>query len=120
MPAQEAKTLVESALKKSWEWTENTCDIAEKLYNYLDNEERGFTVFQERETNERSIAAWDCIIDANTFVCKNAYLEAGAKYFPEPIESVDDDTIDHMIRSFLLCNGGNENQIKKLYKESIN
>lgn len=116
---KEAKTLVESALKRSWEWMENKCDIAEELYNYLDSEENGFTTFQECETDERSVAAWNCIIDAISFVCKSAYLEAGMKYLPEPIESVDDDTIDHMIESFLLCNGGDENQVEKLYIQSL-
>lgn len=116
---KEAKALIELALKRSWEWVENKCDIAEELYNYLDNEENGFTTLQERETDERSAAAWNCIIDAIAFVCKSAYLEAGKKYLPEPIELVDDDIIDHMIESFLLCNGGDESQVEKLYIQSL-
>ena len=29
-------------------------------------------------------------------ICKCAYLEAGAEYFPEPIESAGEDTIGHI------------------------
>ena len=32
---------------------------------------------------------------------------------------IDDDTIDHMIESFLLCNGGDESQVEKLYIQSL-
>lgn len=114
----EAETLIEKAIKRGWEWVNTKCDIAEELYNYLDNEENGFTTLQECETDEIIIAAWNSIIDAIAFICKSAYLEAGVKHFPEPIELVDDNTIDHMIRSFLLCNGWNENQVNQLCIES--
>lgn len=116
---KEARTLIELAIQRGWEWMKKKCDISEELYNYLDNEENGFAIFQECETDEIIIAAWNSIIDAIAFICKSAYLEAGADFFPEPIESVDDDTIEHMIKSFLLCNGGDENQVNKLYIESL-
>lgn len=117
---KEARTLIELALKRGWEWVENKCDIAEELYDYLDNEENSFTTLQERETDGICIAAWNCVIDAISFICKSAYLEAGIKYLSEPIELVGDDTIDHMTKSFLLCNGGDESQVNELYKESLN
>lgn len=102
---KEEKNLVESAIKKCWEWVDSRYDVAEELYHYLDNEENGFTTFQECETDDQIIAAWDCIIDAIAYICKSAYLEAGAEYLPEPIELVDDNTIDHMMESFSLCSG---------------
>ncbi len=101
-----------------WKWIEYKSDISEELYNFLDNEEYGFTVIQESETNEQVINAWNCIIDAIAFLCKSSYLESGAKYFPEPIELVDD-TIDHMVKSFLLCNKGDRSEIDKLYRMDI-
>ena len=104
---EEAKTLIDAAINTCQEWLNSKHDVSERLYDFLDNEENGFTVFQECETDEKAIAAQDCIIDAIAFVCKQVYLEAGKKYFPEPIELVGDGTIDHMMESFLLCNGGN-------------
>ena len=47
------KALVESVIKKCIEWIDHKCDIAEELYDYLDNEENGFTVFQEQETDAK-------------------------------------------------------------------
>ena len=116
---KEAKALVELAIKRGWEWIDSECDISEELYEFLDNEENGFTKFQECETDKIIIAAWDSIIDAVAFICKSAYLKAGEEYFPEPIGLVDDDTIEHMIDSFLLCNGGDKKQIEELYMESM-
>ena len=108
---KEEKALVESAIKRCRQWLDNKYDIAEELYDYLDNEENGFTVFQEQETNQVTIAAWDAIIDAIAIICKSAYLESGAEYFPEPIELVDNNTVDHMLKSFLLVS---ENDLEKV------
>lgn len=116
---KEAKTLIELAIRRCWEYIHSQCDVSAELYNYLDNEENGFTIFQECETDEIILAAWNSIIDAIAFICKSAYLKSGKEYFPEPIELVDDDTIDHMIDSFLFCNGGDKKQIEELYIASI-
>lgn len=105
---EEAKSLVESAIGKCQEWVDGKHIAPEELCDYLDNEEKGFTIFQERETDETQIAAWNCIIDAVAFICKSAYLEADIEYLPEPIELVDDTTIDHMVQSFSLCASTNE------------
>ena len=49
------------------------------------------------------IALWNCIIDSFAFICRKAYEEQGAKYYPEPIELVDDTTLIHLVNSFLKC-----------------
>ena len=94
---KEVKALVGTAVKTSLEGLKNKNNIAEDIYDRLEC----FTIFQEDATDERQIDTWNAIIDAFAIVCKNAYLEAEAEYFPEPIELVDDDTIEHMVRAFL-------------------
>ena len=93
----EAKTLIEAAINKSQEEQTNKNEIAEKLYDYINH----FTIYQENATDENTIVAWNAIIDAFAIICKNVYLETDAEYFPEPIELVGDDTVDHMLNSFL-------------------
>ena len=93
---KEERVLAEQAIAKCRDWTISRCDVSEELYNCLDNEENGLTLFQECETDAEVIDAWNIIIDAVAYVCKSAYLEAGAEYFPEPIESVGEDTIGHI------------------------
>lgn len=93
---EEERTLAEQAIAKCRDWTVSRCDVSEELYNCLDNEENGLTLFQERETDAAVIDAWNIIIDAVAYICRCAYLEAGAEYFPEPIESVGEDTIKHI------------------------
>lgn len=101
IPNKEERDLAERALARSRKWMDGGDDVSEELYDYLDNEENGLTLFQERETDAAVIDAWNVIIDAVAYVCKSAYLEAGAEYLPEPVESVDEDTIGHMISSFM-------------------
>ena len=44
------KGLINEAIEVSWKWVEN---VGEVLYNFLDNEENGFTLFQEMEEDEK-------------------------------------------------------------------
>ena len=100
---KEEKDLVETAVRTVLKGLNDKSDVSEELYDYLNC----FTLFQENAADERTIAAWDAIIDAVAIVCKNAYIEADAEYFPEPIELVDEDTFDHMIKSFLSVSESN-------------
>ena len=84
------KSQVADALNLAKMWNESE-DAGELLYDFLDNEEHGFTIYQENEEDEIKINAWNCVIDAIAFVSKIAYLESGIKYLPEPIEIVDND-----------------------------
>ena len=93
----EVKALIEAAINKSQEEETDKNEMAEELYDYLNR----FTIYQENATDENTIAVWNAIIDAFAIICKNVYWETGAEYFPEPIELVDDDTVDHMLNSFL-------------------
>lgn len=94
---EEAKVLIETVIRISRGGMKDKSEIAEELYDCLNR----FTIYQENTTDENTMTTWDAIIDAVAIVCKNAYLEAGAKYFPEPIELVGDDTVNHMLNSFL-------------------
>ena len=107
------KSQVADALNLAKKWNE-TEDAGELLYDFLDNEEHGFTIYQENEEDEIKINAWNCIIDAIAFVSKMAYLESGIKYLPEPIEIVDDDIFDHMKKALSLCGEEEREFISKL------
>ena len=85
----------------------------------LDNEENGFTLFQEMEEDEKNISAWDCIIDAVAYVSRAAYEKEGVKYLPEPIEIVDDNIFTHMVQSLILCDSMECEYIEKVYKKCL-
>ena len=46
-----------------------------------------------------AVAAWDIVIDAVAYICKSVYLKPGVEYLLEPIESVDEDTIGHIVKT---------------------
>ncbi len=72
----------------------------DQLYNLLDDENFGISIFSEEYDNKIPENAWNCIIDTIAFSSRKAYELEGAKYFPEPIELVDDDLIIHFIQCY--------------------
>ena len=98
-----AKKIVNEAIITALDWIQTECDVAEKLYNYLDNESNGFTILQESETDEIKISAWNCIIDAIAYVSRKAYEKKEVKYLPEPLEMADDSIFTHMETSLNNC-----------------
>lgn len=85
----------------------------------MDNEENGFTLFQEMEEDEKKISAWDCIIDAIAYASRVAYEKEGVKYLPEPIEIVNDNIFTHMTHSLILCNSMECEYIRKIYQKCL-
>lgn len=111
--------LIKEALKVSQQWICTEGNAGEVLYDFLDNEENGFTLFQELEEDEKKIHAWDCIIDAVAYVSRAAYEREGAKYLPEPIETVDDSIFAHMAHSLILCGDAEREYIDKVYQKCL-
>lgn len=85
-------------------------NISYELYDLIDNEEYGFAIFQEAEEDEFMIALWNCIIDSFSYICRKAYKSEGVKYYPEPIELVDDGTLVHLVDSFLVCSNASREE----------
>ncbi|MCM1057127.1 MAG: Imm6 family immunity protein [Firmicutes bacterium] len=114
-----AKALLDEAIKDCWQWVHKEEISGEVLYDFLDNEENGFTLFQEMEEDEKSVSAWDCIIDAVAYIARAAYEKEGAKYLPEPVEIVDDGIFAHMVHSLILCDNLECEYIEKIYTECL-
>lgn len=93
--------------------------MGEILYDFLDNEEHGFTLFQEMETDEIKNNVWNCIIDTVAYISKVSYEEKGIKYLPESIELVDDNIFTHMINNLFLCNSLEMIYIENIYQECM-
>lgn len=111
--------LINEAIETSWKWVHTEENLGEVLYDFLDNEENGFTLFQEMEEDEKNISAWDCIIDAVGYVSRAAYEKEGVKYLPEPIEIVDDNIFNHMIHSLILCDSIEREYIERVYQKCL-
>jgi hypothetical protein len=107
------KVTAQNALDFCWKWLQSKeCD-GEYLYNLLDDEDCGITLIQEMSENDK--VAWNCIIDAVAYTSRKAYETEGAKYFPEPIELVDDTLVEHFINCFNNCVSDSDDYIKKVY-----
>ena len=112
-----AKDLINEAIEASWKWVHTEENLGEVLYNFLDNEENGFTLFQEIEEDEKKISA--CIIDTVAYISRAAYKKEGVKYLPEPIEIVDDNIFTHMVHSLILCDSMEREYIEKVYQKCL-
>lgn len=101
-----AVSYIEDAVRLTRQWLNEQAEIADAMYDLLDNEAQSFTLFQKAETDARQIAVWNCIIDAAAYLCRRAYEVQGAKYVPEPIELVGADTLERMKHTYEeICNG---------------
>ena len=114
-----AKGLINEAIEACWKWVHTEENLGDVLYKFLDNEENGFTLFQEMEEDEKKISAWNCIIDAVAYVSRESYEKEGVKYFPEPIENVDDNILIHMVHSLLQCDSMEREYIEKIYQKCL-
>ena len=65
-------------------------DTVNELYVQFDSEYDGFSIFQEKEEDEKQCCYIDCIIFGFGIILKYEYEEMGSNIFPEPIEIVDD------------------------------
>ncbi|SCY49444.1 Immunity protein Imm6 [Lachnospiraceae bacterium XPB1003] len=100
---EEAVRCIEEAVDFSWQWLNDKTDVSQKLYDLLDNEEYSLTIYQESENDEHVIEVWNCIIDSIAYICRKAYEYQGAKYYPEPIELVDEDTYSRLLNEYEKC-----------------
>lgn len=113
------KSLINEVIKVAWKWVHTEENVGEILYDFLDNEANGFTLFQEMEKDQKNISAWNCIIDSLAYVSRVAYEKEGVKYLPEPIEIVDDNIFIHMIQSLILCNSIEREYIENVYQKCL-
>ena len=111
--------IINEAIGIYWKWIYTEENVGEVLYDFLDNEENGLTLFQEMEEDEKNIYAWDCIIDAIAYISRISYEKEGVRCLPEPIEMVDDNILIHMIHSLILCDSIEKEYIENIYKECL-
>lgn len=116
----ETVALIDNAIEIALAFVQTENGNGEILYDFLDNENNGFTIFQEMEIEEKIKAAWNCIIDAIAYITKEMYLVNGEKYFPEPIEIVDDTVFAHMINTLKSCSLEESEFLENLYKDCLN
>jgi hypothetical protein len=90
------------ALDVCWEWFETKQISGDDIYSLLDDgtEYNGLFMKMQMDEDETNEAKWDCLIDAISFVNKQAYLYEKELYLPAPIENVDDDLINHFLACF--------------------
>lgn len=94
-----------------WKWFESKIPTGDEIYTLLDDgtEFGGLFIQMQMDENEENEAKWDCIVDAVSFVNKQAYILEGARYLPAPIENVDDKLIIHFLDRFHSINSENKN-----------
>lgn len=71
------------------------------LYSRLENmDEKDILTFMELD-NETNPLVWSCIANYFVLVCYHSYQHSGEKYLPQTIESVDVETLEAYVSSYL-------------------
>lgn len=84
------------------------------LYSRLENvDEKDILTFMEldKETNP---LVWSCIANYFALICYHSYQQSGEKYFPQTIESVDEETLEAYVSSYLQLVAENQKLADKL------
>lgn len=93
---------VHESLKLSSQALDNNSEISpDILYDRLENlDEYDILTFMEldKETNP---LVWSCIANYFVLVCYHLYQQSGEKYLPQTIESVDEETLEAYVSSYL-------------------
>ena len=88
------KEKLSAAVELGKKITAGETTAADELYDHIDNEDDSFSIMQEQTENKAEKAVLDCIIYASAILVRYAYEKDCRKYFPEPIELVDESTVD--------------------------
>lgn len=103
------KEFVRESLKLSSQALDNNSVISpDFLYGRLENlDEYDILTFMELD-NETNPLVWSCIANYFALICYHLYQQSGEKYFPQTIESVDEETLEAYVSSYLQLIAGNQ------------
>lgn len=109
------KEFVRESLKLSSQALDNNSVISpDFLYGRLENlDEYDILTFMELD-NETNPLVWSCIANYFVLVCYHSYQHSGEKYLPQTIESVDEETIEAYVSSYLQLLAENSQLVQQL------
>ena len=109
------KEFVRESLKLSSQALANNSVISpDFLYGRLENlDEYDILTFMELD-NETNPLVWSCIANYFVLVCYHSYQHSGEKYLPQTIESVDEETIEAYVSSYLQLLAENNQLVQQL------
>lgn len=109
------KEFVRESLKLSSQALDNNSVISpDFLYGRLENlDEYDILTFMELD-NEANPLVWSCIANYFVLVCYHSYQHSGEKYLPQTIESVDEETIEAYVSSYLQLLAENNQLVQQL------
>ncbi|QKG84623.1 hypothetical protein GXN76_09130 [Kroppenstedtia pulmonis] len=87
------------ALDRCWEWVEYKTGSGDQLYELLDDEFTGIEIYAQLEKDPQKSLVWVCIGYALAYTIRKMYEHEGEKYFPEPINLVDEELIDYFMEA---------------------
>ena len=109
------KDFVCESLEFSNQAMDNNSEISpDILYDRLENiDEYDILTFMEldKETNP---LVWSCIGNYFALICYHSYQQSGEKYIPQTIESVDEETLEAYVSSYLQLVTENQKLADKL------
>ncbi len=117
----EGFSLGQEALNRAWEWEETGSVAAKALAEYVDSPTAKDLGVRELyyDGNENMISAIIAITLTVGYVAMHAYQLEHAKHLPEPIEQIDEDTIEQIFEFASQTAAFNEECIIKVYNHLL-
>lgn len=97
---------IKNTLELCWEWYETKFPTGDQIYSLLDDgsEFHGLFMYMQMDKDVENEPKWDCIVDAVSYVDREAFIYNDVKYLPAPIENVDEDLLDHFLEKYEIVN----------------
>lgn len=99
----DASDMINRAVSLGERITAGDTAAADELYAVLDDENDCLSIRQEEAEEENLSRLLDCAVYAVAILIRFAYEKEERRYFPEPIEQVDEGTVKCLKSSWKKC-----------------
>jgi hypothetical protein len=94
---EEVAERIRSALDLAWRWEQFGGVSGRALYDMLENENEDGLMVEEWAAPEAQKPAWVAMTSAISYTSWHAFVTAGDKRLPEPIDEVSEEVIDQTV-----------------------
>ncbi|MCD7036739.1 immunity 6 family protein [Metabacillus sp. GX 13764] len=108
------------SLDACWLWVERGDINADSLYELIDNEDfTGISEYAEEEEDLNIARLWSLLVDAVSYTAWQAYKKEGAKYLPQSLEGIKDESIEVYINSATETTFINDEEIEEILERIL-
>lgn len=113
---EEKSAYAKSALQYCWEWLDTGRHSADELFGFVEDEDKGLYHNEITEKEAVPKAAINFILNAVSYVAREAFVSVGTKEVPRLAAAVTDTIFPYVLDRFAMCEKDADEYISNVYK----